>query len=205
MIERSFHDAAPRRFDAESVGSVVAALVRFRTRTWRDHLGRWYPDTPIAPDLDVASWHYPRTRRFVVDTAAAPPRPVAAGVESRDRPYDLPDFDCRELTFGGTTFRFEPLPDATALRIEGHFMGHCVGGYSPRCRRGVSVIVAMRSGDPRRPTRHLTIEVRPARVGDEGGVAGGEVVEVRGRRNRPPTPEERRRVAAWARANRLRW
>ncbi len=91
----------------------------------------------------------------------------------------------------GHTSRWEMREILTAKDLirEGGAMGHCVFSYRDAIRRGRSSIWSLR----RDGERALTIEV-----------AGRDVVQMRGRANRPPKSEERMVVAEWASAARVR-
>ena len=81
------------------------------------------------------------------------------------------------------------------LGAEGQAMGHCVFTYagSIRCRR--SSIWSLRQWEEWGPARKLTLEVSNR---------ARKVVQVRGRFNRDPTPEERQVMTTWAAAHNLR-
>lgn len=91
-------------------------------------------------------------------------------------------------------WRFEEILDLEALHEEGEAMYHCVVSYMALVQSGVASIWSARQEQEDGPERVLTIEVRNATRS---------VVQVRGRRNRYPTKEERNVLKLWAEANGL--
>jgi len=75
------------------------------------------------------------------------------------------------------------------LVVEGRRMRHCVGGYSQLCAAGRSSIWALALEIDKISNRRVTIEVRPKTR---------QVVQIRGKFNRDPDPEEQTVLRHWA-------
>ncbi|RYY08379.1 MAG: hypothetical protein EOO36_23920, partial [Cytophagaceae bacterium] len=89
----------------------------------------------------------------------------------------------------GEWVRIRQLLDYPALLAEGQQQHHCVSSYVHACTKGRAGIFSLTFGGARK----LTIEVSPAR----------ELVQVRGRYNRPPSPEEQAWLLCWLREAQL--
>ena len=85
--------------------------------------------------------------------------------------------------------------DAAALADEGRVMGHCVYSYARLIESGECSIWTLTLEDNTGHWRRLTIEVRPSLR---------QIVQARGRFNRPPEPRDALALDAWATRNKLR-
>lgn len=91
---------------------------------------------------------------------------------------------------GVDTWEFVELLSSKELAHEGVAMQHCVSSYAEGCFRGWSRIWSLRKRRDDRQRSILTIEIHPQR---------GEIVQVRGLRNRLPHGEPLAYVKQWAR------
>ena len=103
----------------------------------------------------------------------------------RGRGWDRTGRDCRR------EWSAAELTTAAGLADEGRAMGHCAGTYVTRCARGDAAEFSVRLDGARR----VTAEVLP-----RPGETTGALAQVRGPRNRPPTPAEAAAVDRWFRA-----
>lgn len=84
------------------------------------------------------------------------------------------------------------------LETEGDLMGHCVGGYCHSVSSGSSFIYSLR--DPKNKP-HVTIELK-----DSSETESPRVVQIKGKQNRTPVEEYKKKVAEWMKTlNRPRW
>jgi hypothetical protein len=94
------------------------------------------------------------------------------------------------------TWTVKQLLKSTALYHEGRKMRHCVGSYADRCREGSSFIFSMSVNDSiNTPEKLLTIEVDNR----------NNVIQARGKLNRPPKGKERHILNKWANKFNLRY
>lgn len=100
-----------------------------------------------------------------------------------------------EQRFGSVLVRAVELTTGRALMEEGAHQGHCVGGYAAACRANRSRIVSLRWFEGDEEITRLTVEIRPS---------DRRVVQIRGRFNRRPAPEEKEVVRLWADRHDLR-
>jgi len=100
-----------------------------------------------------------------------------------ERTVDLPDPGAPDFPEHWELFE---LRNARAIAAEGHFMRHCVASYLPSVRRGTTSIWSLRRNGRRRVTIEVSNQTR-------------QVVQIKGRKNRDPTPRELSLVQGWAR------
>ncbi len=84
----------------------------------------------------------------------------------------------------GSHWEFSELTTSRSLAQEGKRMRHCVATYSIRCQNGYAAIFSLKKNE--KPV--LTIELNPT---------SKEVVQARGRYNRPATTEEQAIISTW--------
>ena len=92
----------------------------------------------------------------------------------------------------GVGVRADELTSNRSLADEGRIQRHCVYSYSASCLQGRSAIVSLRWFDAMNPAHlvdRITIEVELPRR---------EIVQIRGKMNRPARDEEMRAIRQWA-------
>jgi hypothetical protein len=104
--------------------------------------------------------------------------------------YVEPDRDQRP----GRLWTIRELTDSRQLIEEGRQMRHCAARYADACARRISSIWSMRRHGAREDRRILTIEVDHKRR---------QIVQARGKFNRPPTRQARAVMELWAQTNGL--
>lgn len=86
-------------------------------------------------------------------------------------------------------WRFIELTSRTQLKAEGSALRHCVATYAKRCWRGTCQIWALRFIRGAKARSVVTLEIDPTKRA---------IVQVRGFRNRQPSPEELQIIGLWA-------
>jgi hypothetical protein len=127
----------------------------------------------------VAKWQAPRA----ADSGAPKLRWHNAGIGN---------FECREhmgRNLGLRIWTIRELHDSNDLDAEGRTMRHCVGTYGDLCSKRISSIWSMMCHSRLGQEHVLTIEVNPSTQ---------TIVQARGKRNVPPSPEARRIMLRWA-------
>ena len=99
-----------------------------------------------------------------------------------ERTVELPDPGAPDFPEHWELFE---LRNARAIALEGHFMRHCVASYLPSVRRGTTSIWSLRRNGRRRVTIEVSNQTK-------------QVVQIKGRKNRNPTPRELSLVQGWA-------
>jgi hypothetical protein len=129
----------------------------------------------------VAGWQAPR----LADSQAPKLKWHNAGIGN---------FECREQLggkYGVRIWTIRELLDSHALAAEGQIMRHCVGSYARRCSKRVSSVWSMMCHSQLGHEHVLTIEIDSH---------SRTIVQAKGKRNSPPSPEARRIMRMWAAA-----
>ena len=171
----------PERPDLSMAGRSPAALIR-QMHEWHGRLNRGVYQLRRRADraADLAA-------RGGVHGGDGPRRLRRPGPAEAWPSCGVPGwFARRSLPDGDVLDEVAELTTADQLRAEGAAMAHCVASYAHQCASGASAVFSYRQD----AVRVLTIEVAPA---------ARRVVQVRGRRNRPPTVGELRVIGNWCR------
>jgi hypothetical protein len=147
-------------------------------------------DQPLQPDLHLDGRSLQTLRRHIANWRPEPRRISLPGLRAPNtacwEPIPVSGF---RLQNADILWSIEELLTGQDMQIEGHVMQHCVARYIGRCMRRQSSIWTVKRTTQDRAVRVLTIEVAPATKA---------IVQVKGRKNAPPTPAQAAIVRSWA-------
>jgi hypothetical protein len=135
----------------------------------------------------MRAWH----GQLAKEKAAAGRVFLASGLEPMDIDWSRRDGRGKRVA---EIWHFREILDARTLADEGRVMGHCVYSYARWIENGQCSIWTATLEDDAGHWRKLTIEVRPSQR---------QIVQARGRHNRPPEPKDMLALEAWATRNKL--
>lgn len=151
-------------------------------RSLRRQMEEWHRDLAAVERIEV----FRRRAAHYGNDAAVP--------QSAWRKSPIPDWEWepskQQAGVPGETYVMRQLSSPHELIAEGRAMRHCVASYASSCVMGYASIWGLRRCVSGRVERMLTIELDPLR----------RAVQVRGKANRPPRPDERKIVERWAKA-----
>jgi hypothetical protein len=95
-----------------------------------------------------------------------------------------------EIEYGGCNYQFSEIKDGKTLFKESNMMKHCVFSYINNCVNGICSIWSLKKNENTKFNNLLTIEIQ-----------NNEVIQVKGKHNRPATEFELGIVEYWANEN----
>jgi hypothetical protein len=174
----------------DELGQIVTYVQQQRFGPASGVRGVGASNQPLQPDLHLDGWSLQSLRRHIANWRPEP-RPIPlpglrAPSTARWEPIPASGF---RLLKGDILWSIEELLTGQDLQIEGHVMHHCVARYIGRCVRRESSIWMVKMSSQDRTVRVMTIEVAPATKA---------IVQVKGRKNAPPTAGQAAIVRSWA-------
>ena len=169
--------------NAERVTPHVGVIVEYLD--FHKHLFRLEPPLPEKRKTVLA----------LIERAAEWQAPTVVGDQAprlRWHNAGIGNFECREdigRNHGIRIWTIRELLDSNELTAEGKIMRHCVGNYGGRCSKRASSIWSMMCHSRLGQEHVLTIEIDPSTR---------TIVQAKGKRNTPPSPDARRIMQKWA-------